>query len=323
MRTKLVKYGSLQTVMIALVSGAEAGCSSCGGGEGVWDGPAWIAAALGGSSEGAAPSGGTEAGTGLEEGSGAEALAEAEEGIDDEISSSITAQELREGLEGDSKPVIAYVSNTPLQGSYIEGSIALPSKSLITADGSLKTIPDLASLLGNAGITEDDDLVIYGDCFSCGDSTFVYWIMKYLGHQNVQILEGTAEDWDAAGLPMAAAPTTRPVATYSPDPSTELLADYEAVAGGEVQVVDARVADQFAAGHIKDAINIDYNRVIEDGWIKDGSALSEIFSDLETDRPVAVYTKNGGQASIVWYALTLLGYDARLYTWNDWLGHQS
>jgi thiosulfate/3-mercaptopyruvate sulfurtransferase len=318
MRSKLAKYGSLLIVVIALSSGAQAGCSCRGGGEGTWDGPAWIEATLSGSSNGAATSSGNEAGT------GAEGVNQADSDEDDATSSwSISAQELLDKLDGDSKPVIAYVSNTPPQSSlYIEGSILLPSKSLIQADGSLKPIADLAGVLGNAGITEEDDLVIYGDCFSCGDFTFVFWIMKYLGHQNVQILEGRADGWTAAGLPKASTPATRPVATYSPDPCLDLLADYESVAGGELQAVDARTPDQFGAGHIDGAINIDYNRVIETGWIRDDSALAEIFADLEKDRPVAVYTKNGGQASIVWYALMLQGYDAKLYTWNDWLSHQ-
>ncbi len=319
MRIKLAKYGALLIVMIALASSAQAGCSCRGGGEGTWDGPAWIEATLGGSSDVAATASGMEAGTGAEEGT------EAGSDGDDEICTpSISAQELRERLDGDSKPLIVYVSNTPPKSSsYIEGSILLPSRSLIQADGSLKPVFGLARVLGNAGITEEDELVIYGDCFSCGDDTFVFWIMKYLGHQNVQILEGTPEGFDAAGLPKAATTTTRPAAIYSPDPCSELLADYDNVAGGEVQVVDARTPDEFAAGHIDGAINIDYNRVIENGWIKNDSALAEIFGDLDKDSPVAVYTKNGGRASIVWYALMLQGYDARLYTWNDWLSHQS
>lgn len=315
MRSKLAMVESLLIVMIALASGAEAGCS-CSAGADAWNGQAWL--------EDTAPSTGTEAGSGVEEEIGAEVAHEDETDLDEEIlSPSISAEELQERLEGDSQPVIAYVSNSPIQGSYIEGSILLPSKSLIQGDGSLKPVADLAGVLGNAGITEEDDLIIYGDCFSCGDDTFVFWIMKYLGHQNVQILQGPPESWAAAGIPGATVTTTRPAATYSPDPCLDLLADYEAVAGGEVQVVDARDPDQFDAGHIDGAVNIDYNRVIENGWIKDGSALAEIFADLELDRLVVVYTKNGGQASIVWYALMLTGYDARLYTWNDWLGHQS
>ncbi|HII07236.1 MAG TPA: sulfurtransferase [Methanotrichaceae archaeon] len=319
MRSKLAKYGAILIVVIALASIAQAGCSCRGGGEGTWDGPAWAESTLDGSSNEAATVSGTEAGIGGEEVNQADS-----DGNDKICSPAISAQKLLDWLGGDSKPLIVYVTNTPPKSSsYIDGSILLPSRSLIQADGSLKPLSDLAEVLGNAGITEDDDLVIYGDCFSCGDDTFVFWAIKYLGHQKVQILQGTPEDWAAAGLPKAATTTTRPAATYSPDTCPELLADYDSVAGGEVQVVDARSPDQFAAGHIDGATNIDYNRVIEDGWIKDDSALTEIFGDLDRDRPVAVYTKNGGRASIVWYALQNLGYDARLYTWNDWLSHQS
>ncbi len=161
-------------------------------------------------------------------------------------------------------------------------------------------------------------MVLYGDCFSCGDFTFVYWIMKYLGHQKVEILRGPA-----AGLPTAGSAVTGPMANYSPSPRPELLADYESVASGQFVVVDARTPDQFGAGHIDGAINIDYNRVMADSWIRDDAALAEIFGALDPDRPVVVYSKNGGTASIVWYALTSQGRDAKLYTWNDWLGRRS
>ncbi len=319
MRSKLAMVESLLIVMIALASGAEAGCS-CGGGADAWSGQAWLEDSMSESSNEASTSSGTVNGNGAEERSSAEVATEAgSDGDDDLFSSSISAQELREKLDGDSEPVIVYVSNTSPKGSkYIEGSIQLPSKSLIQSDGSLKPLADLANVIGNAGITEEDDLVIYGDCFSCGDETFVFWIMKYLGHQNVQILQEPA-----TGLPMTGSMTTRPAANYSANPRPELLADYETISDGVFMVVDARSPDQFAAGHIEGAINIDYNRVIEGDWIKDDSALAEIFVDLNGDLPVAVYTKNGGQASIVWYALMLQEYDARLYTWNDWLSHQN
>ena len=35
-----------------------------------------------------------------------------------------------------------------------------------------------------------------------------------------------------------------------------------------------------------------------------------------------VYTNVGVEASLVWFALTLSGYDARLYSWRDWLENQ-
>ncbi len=35
-----------------------------------------------------------------------------------------------------------------------------------------------------------------------------------------------------------------------------------------------------------------------------------------------VYTNAGIEASLVWFALTLSGYDARLYTWRNWIENQ-
>ena len=46
-------------------------------------------------------------------------------------------------------------------------------------------------------------------------------------------------------------------------------------------------------------------------------------SDLEKDKPVVVYSEDELNASLVWYALQLMGYNSSLYTWNDWEAHQS
>lgn len=315
MRSKLAIYGSVLLIATALLGGAEAGCSCSVGSSSSWSGADWIDSTLSGSSPEPLPSNGSAAET-VDEGNPAE---ESEGDENEKIGISfIYAQELGEKLSTEPKPVIAYVSNSPpSSGSYIGGSISLPSKGFIHADGSLKSVDELAGVLGRSGVTSEDEMVLYGDCFSCGDFTFVYWIMKYLGHQKVEILRGPA-----AGLPTAGSVATRPAANYSPSPRPELLADYESVASGQFVVVDARTPDQFGAGHIDGAINIDYNRVMADSWIRDDAALAEIFGALDPDRPVVVYSKNGGTASIVWYALTLQGRDVKLYTWNDWLIHK-
>ncbi len=321
MRCELAKYGAILVVMIAFAGGAEAGCACGGGGSssgisGTWSGQSWLGDSMSQESGESATSTGTEAETVVE---GSEVVSDQNDNIG---YSFISSQELEEILEEETKPVIAYVSNTPPQNSsYIDGSINLPSDNFIQEDDSgnetLKSVSDLAGVLGSAGINEEDAVVLYGDCFSCGDSTFVFWVMSYLGHQNVQILKGPA-----TGLSTASSTTTKPAAIYLDDPVPELLADYESVAAGEFVIVDARTPDKFAAGHIDGAVNIDYSRVIDGDWIKDDSALTEIFIDLDPERPVVVYSDDVREASIVWSALQHLGYDARLYTWNDWLRHQ-
>ena len=50
--------------------------------------------------------------------------------------------------------------------------------------------------------------------------------------------------------------------------------------------------------------------------------LKERFLDLDKNRSVVVYTNIGVEAALLWFALNESGYDARLYTWRDWLENQ-
>ena len=59
-------------------------------------------------------------------------------------------------------------------------------------------------LLGEAGISNNDSLLISGECLPCGGgpspAVFSYWVLKYLGHEKVRVLDGSIDDWAAAGL---------------------------------------------------------------------------------------------------------------------------
>jgi thiosulfate/3-mercaptopyruvate sulfurtransferase len=306
MRSKLAKSGALLIIIIALTSGTVAKCPSDTFNPGAWSGQSWLATSTGQKSSNSSAAD-TNNETAAEE---PETASDEDEYID---STFITAEELVEMLKSETKTLVAYVSISPLQGSsYIEDSINLSSDRFFQKDDSgneiLKSVSGMAGALGDAGITEEDGVVVYGDCFSCGDSTFVLWMMKYLGHQNVRILQGPA-----TGLSMASTTTSKPAAIYLDDPAPELLADYDSIAAGEFVVVDVRTSDQFEIDHIDGAVNIDFNSLIEGDWIKDDSALAEIFVDLEGDSPIVVYSDNVREASIAWYALQHLGYDARIY----------
>ncbi len=54
----------------------------------------------------------------------------------------------------------------------------------------------------------------------------------------------------------------------------------------------------------------------------DEAALKELFSKLSKDKALIVYSNTGVKASLVWFALMLMGYDGRLYSWKDWLESQ-
>jgi rhodanese-related sulfurtransferase len=103
--------------------------------------------------------------------------------------------------------------------------------------------------------------------------------------------------------------------------SYSLFATYDEVKSGQAQIIDARTPQEFAAGAIPGAVNIPYNLILSSDSIIDDTSLSATFADLDKNKPVVVYTSTGVKASPVCFALKVLGYDARLYTYQDWLEH--
>jgi thiosulfate/3-mercaptopyruvate sulfurtransferase len=48
-----------------------------------------------------------------------------------------------------------------------------------------------------------------------------------------------------------------------------------------------------------------------------------IFMVLREDQPVVVFTNTGIKGSVLWFALEMMGYDARLYSYLDWITEQA
>lgn len=207
--------------------------------------------------------------------------------------------------------------------SHVKGAIHIPSRSLIGDNGSIKSAQELARVLGEAGISRDDPIVVYSDDFISGDATLFFWALKYLGQDDVKVLDGSLKDWSASGLPVESSQHTMPAVTYTPGLRSGLLASYDSVKSSGAQIVDARPFAEFGKGRIPGAISLDPAKVIQNGKIKDESRLNGIFSSLSKDKPVIVYSSDYNQASVVWYALQLLGYNAEIYTWSDWTMHQT
>jgi len=215
---------------------------------------------------------------------------------------------------------------SPSAAAYIEGAVNLNYDLLFSEGGEIVPVPEMARLLGDAGISSNDSLLIAGECLPCGGGPspafFTYWALKYLGHEKVRVLEGTIEDWKAAGLNISNISATRPKAEYIPHIRPELLATYEYVVTGGAQIVDARPANAYELGSIPGAINIPYENVLVNDSMMPKEMLNEHFLDLDKNRSVVVYTNIGVEAALLWFALNESGYDARLYTWRDWLENQ-
>jgi thiosulfate/3-mercaptopyruvate sulfurtransferase len=205
----------------------------------------------------------------------------------------------------------------------IRGSVCLPYKGFFSENGTLYPMPELVRILGQAGISSRDPVVAYGDNFSSGEATFMVWLLQYLGQEDVRALDGGLEDWLQASLPLDR-PMVRPAVNYySSHPRPELLVDDKYVRSGEAQVVDARSFQEFGLGGSSNATFMGPERVLEKGKVESGEQLNQTLARLDKGQPVAVSSDDFRSASLVWYALQLMGYDSRIYIRQKGQGHQT
>ena len=222
-----------------------------------------------------------------------------------------------------SSAVIADVSNQRAKGdAHIRGAISIPSKSFLYDNGTLRNVSELTAILGTKGITAEDAVMVYSDTFSSGESTFVLWMLRYLGHEDVKALDGGLDDWIAASLPMETKENAKQAAKFNPNLKTKLLADYDYVKSDTAGIVDARTFQEFGKARIPNAVFIEPDQILENGRLKAGAELNDTFARLDRNKPVIVYSGDLMRASLVWYALQLMGFDSRVYAWQDWQDHE-
>ena len=219
------------------------------------------------------------------------------------------------------KDVVLDVASRRSSGeAHIRGGVNIPAKSFFYENGTLRSVSELAAILGKAGISSEDAVMVYSDSFSSGEATAVLFMLRYLGHEDARALDGGLDNWIAASLPMETKENVRSPVSYAARPRAELLADYDFVKSGQAQMVDARSFQDYGKARIGNATFISPENVLEEGRLKAG--LNDTFARLDKSRTVVVYASDLYRASVVWYALRLMEFDARIYTWQDWQAHE-
>ncbi len=193
--------------------------------------------------------------------------------------------------------------------SKIPGAVQIDYRQLLDGSGMLRSISELSEILGKVGISRNDSVVLYSeDPFV---ATFVYLILEYIGQERIELLE------DDSKLKESEATEKSPT-DYMPAPKIDLIVNFEFVDEDGNQVVDARPSEQYSVESIPGSRNIPYDYVLDNGRIKGGAELADLFMGIEIDEPVAVYSDDAFHASAVWYALKREGYDPRIFAGDDW-----
>ncbi|QWU13607.1 thiosulfate/3-mercaptopyruvate sulfurtransferase [Paenibacillus sophorae] len=231
---------------------------------------------------------------------------------------------------------------------HIPGAVYLHLEEQLSAPvgphGGRHPLPEpaaLASVLGQAGINRDSIVVAYDDQGGAFASR-LWWMLRYLGHDKVFVMDEGYSAWKAADFPVSDSQPFRVPTTYEPEVHPEMLASVEEVrkysqdGGPSVPLlIDSREPRRYAgleesidakAGHIPGAVNRFWKDVLdEQGRWKDAAALKEKFADIDPSREVIVYCGSGVTACPNVLALQRAGYDkVRLYagSWSDWISYE-
>ena len=192
--------------------------------------------------------------------------------------------------------------------------------------GVLKGPADLAKALGDKDIHPDKNIIIY-DTGSNKSAGRLYWILKYLGFNDVKILNGHMTEWRKARGPVTGAKTMTSKATFEPVLNASVFADYAYVKSKmkSATLVDVRDLAEIKEGQIEGSIHLEYKNVInEDGTLKSKEELSKIFADagISGSKEIILYCATSVRAGIVFLAMTsVLDYpNVKVYdgAFNEW-----
>ncbi|MEM8511529.1 thiosulfate/3-mercaptopyruvate sulfurtransferase [Massilia sp. MP_M2] len=232
-------------------------------------------------------------------------------------------------------------------GGHLPGAVFADIETVLSgvktgADGMFRgrhPLPDketLVEALRGFGIDDATQVVAY-DAHGGMFAARLWWLLRWLGHEAVAVLDGGMAAWEAAGQPLTTEVRTRPhgaVSIRAPFVPTVTVAEVlDNLQSGQRIVIDARAADRYrgenetmdpVGGHIPGAKNRFFKENLgPDGRFKDAAQLREEFGALLDDPAAAIMQCGSGvTACHNLLALEVAGLPgAALYpgSWSEWV----
>jgi thiosulfate/3-mercaptopyruvate sulfurtransferase len=157
----------------------------------------------------------------------------------------------------------------------------------ITGRHPLPDVADFAAFLGRIGITPDSHVVVYDDAGG-RIAARLWWMLRAIGHERVQVLDGGYQAWVAAGCDVEHG-NVDPLPAEYPEPlGFDGVVDHDQLQ--ERVVIDAREAERYRgefepvdpkAGHIPGALNVPTSLNLgADGRFRSPEELSVVYSGV-------------------------------------------
>lgn len=203
----------------------------------------------------------------------------------------------------------------------------------------LPKLEEFFKVLGSFGVANDNHVILYDDKNGANAAARFWWMLRAVGHEKVQVINGGYQAAVAAGFPVSADVATPKPTKYLGGNEWELLVatiDEVQIAreNPENIVIDVRDANRFAgltepidliAGHIPGAINAPFTENLDDkGMFLQPEVLKDKYrltlKDVKTD-DVVVHCGSGVTACHTLLAMDYAGLGIpKLYvgSWSEW-----
>jgi thiosulfate/3-mercaptopyruvate sulfurtransferase len=208
----------------------------------------------------------------------------------------------------------------------------------------IATKEQISELLSNAGVSNDDTVILYGDNNNWF-AAYAFWLLTMYGHKDLKLMDGGRKKWVEEGRATSKdAPSPKKTSYKAKDADLKLRADRDevlkAINDSKHALVDVRSPAEYNGeimappglpetaqrmGHIPGAQNVPWAQAAnEDGTFKSDEQLKEIYGNkgVTGDKDIIAYCRIGERSSHTWFALKyLLGYrDVKNYdgSWTEW-----
>jgi thiosulfate/3-mercaptopyruvate sulfurtransferase len=200
----------------------------------------------------------------------------------------------------------------------------------------LPNVDQFLSWLGNQGVSPDSQVVVYDD-MGGAMAARLWWLLKWVGHKAVALLDGGYHKWLRDRLEITAGSPAPMAFEYlaTPDNSLWLTSEQvsDALASEEILLVDARMRERYRgdeepldikAGHIPGAMNMPFkDNLSEKGCFRRVDDLNKHFSSIPSNTKKIVHMCGSGVTAchnII--AMEHAGIEgSKLYagSWSEWI----
>jgi thiosulfate/3-mercaptopyruvate sulfurtransferase len=227
-----------------------------------------------------------------------------------------------------------------IQGAYYL-DLNLDLSSPVQKHGGRHPLPNfdqLAEKLSQMGVTSGETMVVAYDDSRFGFAARLWWLLRYMGHEQVAVLDGGFAGWQAENYENSSTVPSDRFGKFIPNLQTELVVDIETVKSRkdlpEVVLIDSREGDRYRgerepidpiAGHIEGAVNYPWQEVTnEQGFVI--ADQGDRWRDVKNAQDAIVYCGSGVTACVNLLSLKLAGIETgKLYagSWSDWCSYSA